>query len=130
MNLFVADPEWGWWIILYFFLGGIAAGAYFMATLIELFGHDSDRTLSRAGYWIAFPLIILCGVFLIVDLDRPERFWHMLFKSEYVHAAFAAGWPGTADSWSLMWHAPLLKYWSPMSLGSWALTLFVMCTFL
>ena len=30
MNLFVADPEWGWWIIRYFFLGGIAAGAYFM----------------------------------------------------------------------------------------------------
>src|SRR5262249_8307341 len=28
MNLFVEDPEWGWWIILYFYLGGIAAGAY------------------------------------------------------------------------------------------------------
>ena len=34
MNLFVADPHWGWWIILYFYLGGIAAGAYFTATLI------------------------------------------------------------------------------------------------
>ena len=29
MNLFVADPDWGGWIVCYFFLGGIAAGAYF-----------------------------------------------------------------------------------------------------
>jgi protein NrfD len=130
MNLFVADPEWGWWIILYFFLGGIAAGAYFMATLIELFGHESDRELSRAGYWIAFPLVVLCGLFLVVDLHRPERFWHMLFKSEVVDEAFRKGWPFSARSWSLMIHAPLLKYWSPMSVGSWALTAFGACSFL
>src|SRR5438094_2889487 len=82
MNLFVADPHWGWWIILYFFLGGIAAGAYFMATLIDLVGQDRDRELARLGYGVAFPLISLCGLFLIVDLDQPLRFWHMLFKSE------------------------------------------------
>jgi len=87
MNLFVADPEWGGWIILYFFLGGIAAGAYFMATLVELFGHEDDRGLSRVGYWIAFPLVCLCGLFLIADLDRPGRFWPMLFRSEVVHGA-------------------------------------------
>ena len=32
---------------------------------------------------------MLCGLFLIVDLHRPERFWHMLFNSEVVQAAFA-----------------------------------------
>src|SRR5207253_1797450 len=40
VNLFVADPEWGWWIILYFFLGGLAAGAYFVSALIELVGGE------------------------------------------------------------------------------------------
>src|SRR5207244_2217755 len=104
MNLFVADPEWGGWIVLYFFLGGIAAGAYFMATLIELVGSESDRPLSRVGYWIAFPLIALCGVFLIVDLHRPERFWHMLLRSEVVAEAFRLGWPFSARAWSLMGH--------------------------
>ena len=59
MNVFVADPHWGWWIILYFFLGGIAAGAYFMSTLIELVGGDVDRRLARVGYRIAFPLIVV-----------------------------------------------------------------------
>src|SRR5438445_10124278 len=84
MNLFVADPDWGWWIILYFYLGGIAAGAYFTATLIELVGSAEDRELSVIGYSITFPLVALCGLFLIVDLGRPERYWHMLFKSEVV----------------------------------------------
>ena len=49
MNLFVADPGWGWWIILYFYLGGLAAGSYFLATLVELFGSDEDRPLARGG---------------------------------------------------------------------------------
>jgi formate-dependent nitrite reductase membrane component NrfD len=128
MNLFVADPHWGWWIILYFYFGGIAAGAYFIATLIELMGSDEDRELPPIGYRIAFPLVCLCGLFLILDLDRPERFWHMLFKSEVVKAAFAEGWP--LGGWGTMSHAFLFKYWSPMSVGAWALALFGLCSLL
>lgn len=129
MDPFVADPGWGWWIIGYFFLGGIAAGAYFTATLVDLFGHEEDRPLARIGYWIAFPLIGVCGLFLTVDLDQPLRFWHMLFKSEVVHEALGQAWPWTPPSWKTMTHAPLLKYWSPMSAGSWALLVFSFCSF-
>jgi formate-dependent nitrite reductase membrane component NrfD len=46
MNFFVADPEWGVWIIAYFYLGGIAAGSYFIAILIEWFGSEEDRVLA------------------------------------------------------------------------------------
>jgi formate-dependent nitrite reductase membrane component NrfD len=130
MNLFVVDPEWGWWIILYFYLGGIAAGAYFMALVMDVAGRDDDRELARVGYWLAFPLIVLCGLFLTVDLGQPTRFWHMLLRSEVVDAALAAGWPFSGAGWRLMAGAPLLKYWSPMSVGSWALTVFGLCSFL
>jgi formate-dependent nitrite reductase membrane component NrfD len=128
MNLFVVDPQWGWWIIGYFFLGGIAAGAYFVATLIDLLGHEDDWEIAHMGYWIAFPLILLCGLFLIVDLEQPSRFWHMLFKSEVVAEALRQGWPLTGASWSTMAHAPMLKPWSPMSVGSWAILLFGVCS--
>jgi formate-dependent nitrite reductase membrane component NrfD len=128
MTYFVANPEWGWWIIGYFFLGGIAAGAYFMATLIDLSGKPEDRPLARIGYMIALPLILICGVFLILDLHRPERFWHMLFRSEVVHEAISQGWPKTSAGWHTIIGAPLVKYWSPMSMGSWALSLFGLCT--
>jgi formate-dependent nitrite reductase membrane component NrfD len=130
MNLFVADPGWGWWIILYFFFGGIAAGAHFSSTLIDLFGHEADRNLARIGYRIALVVICLCGLFLTVDLGRPERFWHMLFKSEVVHQALEQGWPQSGRSWSVMGRAVIFKPWSPMSVGAWALLVFGMCSFL
>jgi formate-dependent nitrite reductase membrane component NrfD len=88
----------------YFFLGGIAAGAYFIGALIDLFGHERDRPIAKVAYYIAFPLVAICGVLLIADLGRPERFWHMLIQSN-------TGWP-------------MFKYWSPMSVGAWALLLF------
>jgi formate-dependent nitrite reductase membrane component NrfD len=128
MNFFVADPEWGGWIVAYFYLGGIAAGSYFIAVLIEWFGTEEDQALARIAYLIAFPLILLCSVFLIVDLGRPERFWHMLFKSETTKAAFAAGFPSTGAGWQLALQTPTLKYWSPMSAGSWVLGLFGACS--
>jgi protein NrfD len=128
MNPFVADPEWGWWIIFYFFLGGISAGAYFLATLIELMGQEADRPLARLGYRIAFPLISVCGILLIVDLARPERFWHMIFQSEKVHSALEEGWP--LGGWDSMVQAPMLKWFSPMSIGAAALGLFGAWSFL
>src|SRR5207245_1074949 len=125
MNVFVADPHWGWWIIGYFFLGGIAAGAYFMATLIDLVGRrGQDEEIARIGFRIAFPLIAICAVFLTLDLKKPDRFWHMMFKSEVVEEA----WKN--KSWGELLHAPLFKYWSPMSIGSWALTIFGLCSFI
>jgi formate-dependent nitrite reductase membrane component NrfD len=54
----------------------------------------------------------------------------MFLKSETVDAAFAQGWPRSAAGWGQMSHAFLFKYWSPMSIGAWALLLFGLCTFL
>ncbi|HXE86701.1 MAG TPA: NrfD/PsrC family molybdoenzyme membrane anchor subunit [Hyphomicrobiaceae bacterium] len=103
-TLFTAAPEWQWLIVFYFFLGGIAGGAYVLAVLIDLFGNLTARPLARLGYLMAFPLTVVCGLLLIVDLRRPARFWHMMLQSETLR--------------------PMFKAWSPMSLGSWALLLF------
>ncbi len=101
---FVASPDWHHWIILYFFLGGIAAGAYALACLARLMGDEADRRAVRAGDYLATPLIAICGVFLVIDLGRPERFWHMLIQSNTFR--------------------PMFKWWSPMSAGSWGLSAF------
>jgi len=100
----VAAPEWGWLVVLYFFFGGIAAGAYFIATLIDLVGAERDRPIAKIAYYITAPLVLLCGLFLTLDLERPERFWHMLIQSNT--------------------GLPIFKYWSPISVGVWALLLF------
>jgi formate-dependent nitrite reductase membrane component NrfD len=129
MNYYVADPEWGWEIVAYFFLGGIAAGSYFLAVLIEWFGSEEDEALAHIAYKIAFPLTVLCGLLLTIDLGQPLRFWHMLFKSEVAERAFAEGFPTSAAGWGTMAHALAFKYWSPMSVGSWGLTVFGACAF-
>src|SRR5262245_23818202 len=107
---FSAPPDWAWLIVCYFFLGGLAGGSYCLAALIDLFGRPEDRPLSRLGYYIAFPCVVISGLLLTVDLRRPERFWHMLIESHT--------------------YRPLFKYWSPMSSGSWALTMFGLFAFL
>ncbi|PYO65282.1 MAG: polysulfide reductase [Gemmatimonadetes bacterium] len=109
-TFFTASPQWRWLIVAYFFLGGLAAGSYVLATLMDLFGKSRDRRLVHLGYLIAFPLVGLCGLVLTVDLGRPERFWHMLIQSETLR--------------------PMIKTYSPMSLGAWALLCFGGCALL
>jgi protein NrfD len=103
-TFFTEGPHWRWLIILYFFIGGLAGGCYFVASMIDLVGRPADRPLARLGYLIAFPAVVICGLLLIADLGRPERFWHMLLQS--------ATW------------RPMLKTYSPMSFGAWGVLVF------
>jgi formate-dependent nitrite reductase membrane component NrfD len=104
-------PDWGWWIVLYFFFGGITGGTYFAAAWLDLFGDARDRGAIWLGHVLAFPLLLLCAVFLVIDLGQPLRFWHMVFQSERLPL-------------------PMLKAYSPMSLGSLILTVFGAVAFL
>lgn len=103
-------PMWTWWIVLYFFTGGVAGGAYFTSALIELAGRPEDRPIARMGYYIAFPLSIVCAIALTLDLGQPGSFWHMLVYSRTL--------------------LPLPKWDSPISVGAYALLLFGLFSFL
>jgi protein NrfD len=109
-TFFSAPPDWGWLIVFYFFFGGLAGGSYFLAILMDLFARPEDRSLARLGYYISFPCILISGMLLTLDLGRPERFWHMLIQSNT--------------------YQPIFKPWSPMSVGSWALLVFAIFSFL
>lgn len=100
--------HWDWMVYLEMFIAGVAAGAYATATLLELFGRGRSP-LARVAQLIPFPLMVLAGLLLTVDLSRPERFWHMILQSETLR--------------------PMLKPWSPMSVGSWLVLLFPIFTF-
>ena len=103
--LLTKAPHWDWLAVGYFFLGGIAGGCAFLAALARLFGdRQRDAAVIRLARLVAFPAVALGALLLVVDLRRPDRFWHMLFMSER---------PGV-----------LLKWWSPMSVGAWALAAF------
>jgi formate-dependent nitrite reductase membrane component NrfD len=109
-TFFTASPHWTWWIILYFFVGGIAGSAFFLSSLLHLFGRPPDRPLVRLGYYVAFVGVLISGFLLTVDLPRPLRFWHMLIQN---HTG-----------------APMFKSWVPMSVGVWGLLFFGLFSFL
>ncbi len=112
---FVRAPQWEWYILAYFFLGGLSGGIYALATMLRLWGGPHDEAAARIGFLAAFPLFVLCPILLTVDLGKPLRFWHMLVDTTPGHSGLA------------------FKYWSPMSVGSWALLIygvFVLISFL
>jgi formate-dependent nitrite reductase membrane component NrfD len=100
----VENPHWNWMIVVYFFFGGIAAGSAFIGALAALVGGERMKPVVWWAAVIPFPLLSICGILLIADLGRPERFWHMLIQN------------------NTFW--PMFKYWSPMSYGSWILLAF------
>jgi protein NrfD len=123
-TFFTAAPHWTWWIILYFFIGGIAGTAFFLASMLHLFdrspvvgrravaSHESRvaSPIVRLGYYTAFIGVLISGLLLTIDLTRPLRFWHMLIQN---HTG-----------------KPMFKAWEPMSVGSWGLLLFGLFSFL
>ncbi|HYM69965.1 MAG TPA: NrfD/PsrC family molybdoenzyme membrane anchor subunit [bacterium] len=103
---FVQPPQWEWYIVGYFFLAGLTGSLYALATMLRLWGGPEDEPAARAGLLIAFPVAIACPVLLTLDLGTPLRFWHMLIATT----------PGQGGL--------MFKYWSPMSVGSWALLVY------
>jgi formate-dependent nitrite reductase membrane component NrfD len=98
----VHKPHWKWLIILYFYLGGLSGASYFVAAIAERFGGQHGRPIARAGHYLSLAALIPSPFLLILDLGRPERFLYML---------------------------RVVKLSSPMSVGTWGLTLFgAFCT--
>lgn len=89
------NPAWSWYIVWYFFVGGMAAGAYFMAAVVDFFGREEDRPVAKVGYGIAFPLVLICPILLTVDLGMPGRTLNMF-------SAFKWGSPMSVGSWALL----------------------------
>jgi len=97
----VKHIEWGFLIIIYLFLGGLSAGAFFvsaLASLLQRNGGDAAYTrIARYGAMLApWPVMIGCTL-LIFDLGRWYTFWKL-----FLH----------------------FRWTSPMSIGSWLLVLF------
>lgn len=70
--------HWGWEIVAYFFVGGLAGATQILATLLDLFGSERDQKGVRSGRYIALLGALSSPVLLIMDLKIPLRFINML----------------------------------------------------
>jgi formate-dependent nitrite reductase membrane component NrfD len=113
--------EWPLIIDLYFFLGGMAGGAFVIATIANLLDSRRYHDVVRVGYYVAFLAIIPGPIFLVLDLGVPSRFLHMLMVSK----------PDPTIGVAAITVGPFhLKPLSPMSAGAWGLLAFSACAFL
>ena len=91
----IKPATWEWYIPIYFWTGGISAGAWVAAAAEDAAG-ERDRALIRAARYLSAGTLAVGTVLLIVDLGRPERFHHML-RLVRVRSAMSQGvWGLTA----------------------------------
>src|ERR687896_621406 len=70
----IKEHTWTWEIPIYFWLGGIGAGAHVASTITRVLGH-TDRAFLRTARYTTLIAMILSPILLIMDLGRPERFY-------------------------------------------------------
>ncbi len=115
------SADWPLLIDLYFFLGGVAGGAFVIATIAYFLDSRRYRDMIRAGYYIALLAIIPGPILLVLDLGVPTRFLHMMMVAK----------PSTAIGMDAITIGPFhLKPYSVMNVGAWALLGFSLCAFL
>ena len=114
-------PAWGFDLALYLLFKGISTGAMFLSALLWMLG-DRGWLTGLAGPAISVLFAIATAIVLVIDLERPERFFYILTRPNWsswlARGAFLiTGHSGLATAWLffywmgwtdlLVWMAPL-----------------------
>ena len=74
---------WGWEVSAYVFTKAIAAGAFLIPFIAFLFGVEISSTIAIWSSGISLGFLALTGLFLVMDLDRPDRFLNVLLRPQW-----------------------------------------------
>ena len=70
--------SWGFYISNFTFLVGVAAAAIMLAIPAYIFDRKDIGDVVLMGDTMAVTAVTMAVMFVIVDLGRPDRFWHLL----------------------------------------------------
>lgn len=70
--------SWGLYIANFTFGVGLAAGAVMMVIPAYLYDDDEMHDIVILGEVLAIAAIVVSLAFVVVDLGRPDRFWHLI----------------------------------------------------
>jgi Ni/Fe-hydrogenase subunit HybB-like protein len=91
-NLSDAYP-WGFWISFDLFCGvALAAGAFVVAAVVDIFGGKTMKPLLRPAILTGFLGYILVGAALMVDLGQYHRIWYLTWNWNFNSPLFEVGW--------------------------------------
>ncbi|MDA0322087.1 MAG: polysulfide reductase NrfD [Verrucomicrobia bacterium] len=73
------DPlSWGFYIGNFTFLVGVAAAAVMLVIPAYVYHWKPMREVVIFGELLAIAAILMCLLFVLVDMGHPERFWHLI----------------------------------------------------
>jgi molybdopterin-containing oxidoreductase family membrane subunit len=70
--------SWGFYIGNFTFLVGVAAAAVVLVIPAYVYDWKPIREIVIIGELLAISAIVMCLLFVTVDIGRPERFWHLM----------------------------------------------------
>ena len=100
------DVSWGFYIAQFTFLVGVAASAVMLVLPYYLHHYKTFGRITILGEFLAIASVIMCILFITVDLGKPTRilnvmlhptpnsilFWDMIVLNGYLIINLVAGW--------------------------------------
>jgi len=100
------DVSWGFYIAQFTFLVGVAAGGVMVVLPYYLHDYKAFGKVTILGEFLAIASVIMCLLFIIVDLGQPMRafnmliyptpnsvlFWDMIVLNVYLFLNIVIGW--------------------------------------
>lgn len=90
------EVSWGLYIANFAFLVGMAAAAVMMVIPAYIFKTKEMHKVVIFSELFAVAAMIMCLLFVMVDIGRPDRFWHALPGIGYFN------WPGSLLTWDVI----------------------------
>ena len=110
------DPSlevWHWPIPVYLFLGGLAAGLLFFASLYTILGKEEQNKAAVKLAPILAPLAIVLGLIaLVIDLKHKLFVWQ-LYTTIRIESPMSWG------AWTLLIITPLAFIWAALYIREW-----------
>jgi molybdopterin-containing oxidoreductase family membrane subunit len=100
------DVSWGFYIANFTFLVGVAAGGVMVVLPYYLHDYKAFGRITILGEFLAIAAVVMCLLFIIVDLGQPMRlfnvplyptlnsvlFWDMIVLNGYLFLNIVIGW--------------------------------------
>lgn len=90
------EVSWGLYIANFAFLVGMAAAAVMMVIPAYIFKDKEMHKVVIFSELFAVAAMIMCLLFILVDLGRPDRFWHLFPVIGHFN------WPGSLLTWDVI----------------------------
>jgi len=88
--------SWGFYISNFTFLVGVAAAAVLLVVPAYLYDFKPIKEIVLFGELMAIAAVIMCMLFVTVDMGRPDRLWHI------IPFIGRLNWPSSLLSWDII----------------------------